>query len=157
MRKELTFQETMLKFIHSGLSVGVPPNRHTCSEWDKLISLEDRVNKILGIVNRKNRSAGSMLFFVMYDISSNMVRKQVVKYLEKKGCLRVQKSIFLADLDAYVYNEIKNDLTEVQAAYDNNDSILVLPFSVDYLKSMKIIGKQIELDVILHNRSTLFF
>ena len=39
--------------------------------------------------NRKNkkRPATQMLFFVMYDIESNKVRRHVVKYLERQGPL----------------------------------------------------------------------
>ena len=98
-----------------------------------------------------------MLFFVMYDIESNKVRRYVVKYLERKGCTRIQKSIFLADLSMDKYQDIRNDLAEVQAAYDNNDSILVVPITTDYLRSMKIIGQNIDVDIITHTRNTLFF
>ena len=98
-----------------------------------------------------------MLFFVMYDIESNKVRRYIVKYLEKKGCTRVQKSIFLANLSMETYQEIRNDLTEVQAAYDNQDSILVVPITSDYLRSMKIIGQNIDIDIITQSKTTLFF
>lgn len=98
-----------------------------------------------------------MLFFVMYDVESNKVRRYVVKYLERQGCTRIQKSIFLADLEMSKFNEIKNDLAEVQAVYENNDSILVVPITTEYLRSMKIIGQNIDIDVITHSRNTLFF
>jgi len=98
-----------------------------------------------------------MLFFVMYDIEDKRVRNLVSKYLVKKGCTRIQKSIFLADLPSSKYEKIRNDLTEVQAAYENLDSILVVPISTDYLKSMKIIGKNISVDVITKSKNTLFF
>lgn len=151
-----SFVEKMQKFIHAGISGSAVPNR-IGNDLDNLSSLEERVSKVLGIVNRSNRSATSMLFFVMYDIESNKVRNQVVKYLQRKGCVRVQKSIFLADLEIAEYNNIRNDLAEVQAAYENKDSILVVPISSDYLRSMKIIGQKIELDVIMHSKNTLFF
>ncbi len=151
-----SFVEKMQKFIHAGISGSAVPNRID-NDLDNLSSLEERVSKVLGIVNRSNRSATSMLFFVMYDIESNKVRNQVVKYLQRKGCVRVQKSIFLADLEITEYNNIRNDLAEVQAAYENKDSILVVPISSDYLRSMKIIGQKIELDVIMHSKNTLFF
>lgn len=151
-----SFVEKMQKFIHAGISGSTVPNRID-NDLDNLSSLEERVSKVLGIVNRSNRSATSMLFFVMYDIESNKVRNQVVKYLQRKGCVRVQKSIFLADLEIAEYNNIRNDLAEVQAAYENKDSILVVPISSDYLRSMKIIGQKIELDVIMHSKNTLFF
>lgn len=81
----------------------------------------------------------------------------MVKYLERQGCTRIQKSIFLADLEMSKFNEIKNDLAEVQAVYENNDSILVVPITTEYLRSMKIIGQNIDIDVITHSRNTLFF
>ena len=98
-----------------------------------------------------------MLFFVMYDIESNRVRRQIVKYLERQGCTRVQKSIFLADLPISQYEQIKSDLAEVQACYENFDSILVVPISTDYLKAMKVIGQSINVDVITKSSNTLFF
>ena len=98
-----------------------------------------------------------MLFFVMYDIESNKVRAQIAKYLIRKGCTRIQRSIFLADLASSEYNTIRQDLAAVQAAYDNKDSILIVPISTDYLQAMKVIGQKIELDIIMHSKNTLFF
>lgn len=151
-RKALTFVEKMQKFIHAGISGSAVPNRLDGHAED-LSSLDERIKKVLGIVNRVNRPASNMLFFVMYDIESNKVRHQVVKYLQRKGCMRVQR----ADLSMSEYDSIRKDLAEVQAAYENNDSILIVPISADYLRSMKVIGQKIELDIIMHNKNTLFF
>lgn len=156
VHKPLTFVEKMHKFIQAGISGSVVPNRPN-NNWDNIPSLEERVQKVLGIVNRKDRAPSNMLFFVMYDIESNKVRRLVANYLQRKGCMRIQRSIFLADLSMADYDSIRNDLAEVQAAYENKDSILVVPISPDYLRSMKIIGQKIELDIILHNKNTLFF
>lgn len=93
----------------------------------------------------------------MYDIESNKVRNQIVKYLIRKGCTRVQKSIFLADLPTADYDEIRTNLTEVQQCYDNEDSILIVPISTDYLRSMKIIGQTLDVELILKTKNTLFF
>lgn len=93
----------------------------------------------------------------MYDIESNKVRTLIHKYLKRKGCTPIQRSIFLANTSMDVYEEIKADLVAVQEAYENNDSIIVLPVSTDYLRMMKIIGQKIEVDVITHSRNTLFF
>lgn len=123
----------------------------------ELLSLEERVKKILAIVDDKKKNIGKMMFFVMYDIESNKVRRYVVKYLEKQGCTRIQRSIFLANLEMDKFNEIKNDLQEVQSVYENHDSILVVPITAEYLKAMKIIGQNINIDIIMQNRKTLFF
>lgn len=41
--------------------------------------------------------------------------------------------------------------------YDNNDSILIVPLSEDYARAMKIIGQEVDVDLILHSKNTLFF
>ena len=152
----LTFVEEMAKLHASGLGDSPSPNREI-EGLDVLPSLEERLDLIFEIVKSKKRNATLMLFFVMYDIESNKVRRHVVKYLERQGCTRVQKSIFLADLPIVKYEQIKSDLAEVQACYDNSDSILVVPISTDYLKAMKVIGQTINVDVITKTSNTLFF
>lgn len=152
----LTFVEIMAKLHRAGMDDSPSPNR-SIDDLDALPCLEQRLQLIFNIVNQSHRPANRMLFFVMYDIESNKVRRQVVRYLEKMGCTRVQKSIFLADLATDKYERIKNDLTEVQACYDNYDSILVVPISTDYLGAMKVIGQSINLDVITKRKNTLFF
>jgi len=150
------YLEIIKKLIHSGLSGSLPPN-HTPNEYDDLPSMEERTRLILGLANRNKRKATDMLFFVMYDIENDKVRRYIVKYLQRKGCMRVQKSIFLADLDNSIYEGIKKDLAEVQAVYENKDSILVVPISTDQLRAMKIIGLNIDVDIITNKRNTLFF
>lgn len=151
-----TFIRQMSKFYHSGIMDSPIPNREIRG-LDDLASLHERVDKILGIVDGVNSNKGNMLFFVMYDIESNKVRTQVVKYLQRMGCSRVQKSIFLANLSVDKYSTIRQDLTEVQAAYENDDSILVVPISTDLLQAMKIIGQNLEIEVITKSKNTLFF
>ena len=155
-KKEWTFVEKMKALVHAGISTSAAPNRLS-NDMDDLPTLEERVKRALGIIYRPARPATNMLFFVKYDIGSNKVRALVAKYLLRKGCTRIQRSIFLADLSTADYETIRNDLTQVQAAYENKDSILIVPISTDYLRSMRIIGQKIELDIILHNKNTIFF
>ena len=156
-KKELPFQEKVLRIRNAELTGSPYINRHISSDINDIPSLEDRIKYIFDITNNDHRPATNMLFFIMYDVSSTKVRNQIVKYLERKGCIRIQRSIFLADLDSAIYDEIRQNLSAVQAAYENNDSILIVPLSTDYLKAMKIIGQSIQMDVIVHNKNTLFF
>ena len=133
------------------------PSINAYLDDDLLQPIEVRARVILDIVNDPKRPIGNMLFFVMYDIESNKVRRHIAKYLIKKGCTRIQRSIFLADLSSVLYEEIKKDLAEVQAMYENTDSILIVPISVNYLESMKIIGQNLDIDIIAHKKNTLFF
>ena len=45
----------------------------------------------------------------------------------------------------------------VQAAYQNEDSNLIVPITTDYLRAMKVIGQNIDVDIITHSKNTLFF
>jgi CRISPR-associated protein Cas2 len=156
-KKELTFVEKMLKLSHAGIS----DNNVMISCEEKDISdipyLEERVKQLLNLINNPHNNPTNMIFFVMYDIESDKVRVQVAKYLLRCGCYRIQRSIFLADLEQAKYIQMKKDLVAVQAAYDNQDSILFVPISTDYLKAMKVIGKNIDVDIITKSKNTLFF
>lgn len=155
-RKSIPYIEILRKLSRAGIA-GSPEVNRTVGNTDDMLSLKDRVDFLLGVVNKPSRNITNMLFFVMYDIESDKVRYHIAKYLERKGCFRIQRSIFMADLDRAVYDEIKSDLAEVQALYENDDSIIVCPISTDQVRAMKVIGQKLDIDVITHARNTLFF
>ena len=155
-KPEPTDEEILQRIAEAGISENQAIRRSTEDNEAMLAPLPERVQKLLSI-NQKERKSTNMLFFVMYDIESNKVRNLVAKYLIKRGCYRVQKSIFLADLATDDFSKIKDDLAKVQAAYDNNDSILIVPISTEYIRAMKIIGQNIDVDLIMRSKNTLFF
>lgn len=153
----LSFVERMKRIANAKLSDNAPLTEYAVKEDSDFAPFPIRVKKILKLVDNRRKDGGKMLFFVMYDIESNKIRTLVSKYLIRNGCYRVQRSIYLADTKVETYEKIKSDLAAVQAAYDNEDSVIVLPVSTDYLRMMKVIGQQLDLDIITHSRSTLFF
>lgn len=155
-KNPLGFVEKMKKLHQAGLANSPPANRTTTIDPD-LPSLSERIEKLMGFIKRDKQNSLSMIYFVMYDIEDNKVRTQVAKYLIRKGCTRVQKSIFIANTDRAVFDEIQKDLKEVQQCYDNNDSVLLIPISTDEIRAMKLIGKNIDFDLAIKNRNTLFF
>ena len=155
-KKPLSHIEVLRKLARSGLQES-PPISRPVVDGEGIATLEERVALIFGTINRTSRRPTDMIFFVMYDIESNKVRRLVAKYLIDKGCTRIQNSIFLADLPKPVCDTIKVDLAEVQALYDNHDSIIVCPISTDQLYAMHIIGQKIDIDIITNQRNTLFF
>ena len=153
---EQAFIKVMLRFKESGLSL----RRSVMTDGNEAESLEEldeRIKKLLGILTNVNRKDNRMIYFIMYDIEYNKVRHQVAKYLIRKGCTRVQKSIFIANSDRMKYNELVQTLREVQEMYDNNDSIFFVPVSTDEIKSMKVIGKNVDFDLVTGSKNTLFF
>ncbi len=155
-KAEIGFVEKMKKFSRAGMPHPQFPNKNA-GNLESLLSLDERIQQIFKIIEQPKRPANHMIFFVMYDIESTKVRNQIARYLLREGCARIQKSIFLADLPLVVYDRMRSDLAEVQQCYENQDSILIVPISTDYLQSMKVIGQTLDVDLILKNRNTLFF
>jgi CRISPR-associated protein Cas2 len=156
-KTELSFVERMLLMKRAGFSHTGASFSNKDSDDFILEPLEQRIKSILQINERNHLNANEMLFFIMYDIENNKVRTQIAKYLIKKGCLRVQKSIFFAETERKVFNEIHSDLKDIQELYDNMDSIFFVPVSSDQLRAMKIVGQSIDFELITGNKNTLFF
>ena len=158
-KKNESYEITFIKRIRLFRKAGIKPDRalnYSLTQIDNIESIDTRIKKILGIVS-KPQNATNMIYFIMYDIEDNKIRTQISKYLEKKGCVRIQKSIFLADTSRNNYTDIHQTVKEVNDMYENNDSIILTPISTDELTAMKLIGKNIDFDIITGNKSTLFF
>ncbi|MBM3405553.1 MAG: CRISPR-associated endonuclease Cas2 [Bacteroidetes bacterium] len=151
-----TFPEIIRRIRKAGIS-SVDALNTERPKVDELAPINERIQTVLNIFQTANTDPRYMIFFIMYDIENDKIRNQIAKYLINKGCTRVQKSVFVAQKERKLYEEIHTTLKEVQEMYDNNDSIFCLPVSTDELKAMKIIGQNISFDMILDNKSTMFF
>ncbi|MFU8844853.1 MAG: CRISPR-associated endonuclease Cas2 [Bacteroidales bacterium] len=160
-KRPLNYGEKLLLIKRAGIKsyreIDTSPAGDLVSESEDLDELQSRINKILGLFERANIKQGSMVYFIMYDIEDNRIRRYIAKYLEEKGCIRVQKSIFLTESQRQEFNEIHTTLREVQEVYENKDSIMMVPVASDQLRAMKMIGQNIDLDLFLGNKNTLFF
>jgi len=154
-RTPLTLPEKLAKVKAAGLNPIASPNPFDPYQQN-IENMEERIERVLSIYSKAIKPL-DMIYFVMYDIENNKVRNLIAKYLKKNGCIRVQRSVFLASSDREKFNEIHTTLKQIQEFYDNNDSIVVVPVSADSVRSMKIIGQKIEIDLALGNRNTLFF
>jgi len=150
------FAEAMRRIRRAGLRT-TSANRYEPAIDDTMDTLEKRVKAVLHLLDNETNTAGSMIFMILYDIENTKVRTQIAKYLIRSGCVRIQKSVYLAHLPRNTYHDLYQTLKEVQELYDNNDSLLFLPLPTDSVAAMKILGQQIELDFILDNKNTLFF
>ena len=155
-KQPLSFVERVLRIKKAGIEKSNPIGDGT-NEDDNLLPLSDRIKKILGLFTNERKRTNRMLYFIMYDIEDNKVRTYISKYLINNGCVRIQKSIFLADSDRKQFNEISQTLKEVQEVYDNEDSIFVVPVSTDEIRGMRIIGRSVDFNYFLESPNTLFF
>ena len=151
----LTLAERLERIRSAGLREILPPE--PIPEEDILLPLSERIARILQIVKEEPQKATEMIYLILYDITDNKVRNQVAKYLEKQGCTRIQKSVFLARSESKNFQEIHDTLREVNSYYDNEDSIILVPVNASDARSMKLIGKNVQIEAITDKPNTLFF
>jgi len=151
-KKEYSLKEALAKIAEAGLQPirGIPIN-------NDLDSLSERIKLILQIVKAEPVKATEMVYLIMYDISDDKVRIQIAKYLLKQGCVRIQKSVFLLKSSNKVFDEIHETLREVNSYYQNKDSIIIVPVNSADVRSMKLIGHNINVEAITDKPNTLFF
>lgn len=151
----LSLRERLERLNAAGMRETLPPQPP--SEGEALLSLSDRIAQILQIVKQEPQKATEMIYLIMYDITEDKVRNQIAKYLEKKGCTRIQKSVFLVRSESKQFQDIHDTLREVNAYYENEDSIILVPVNASDARSMKLIGKNIQIEAITDKPNTLFF
>lgn len=154
-KKDFDLKSALLKIKESGLTVASSDIKKQEDEED-LEPLSYRVQKILGIIKSKPVKSTTMNYFIMYDIENHKVRRLVSKYLLKRGCVRVQKSVFLLHSEHKKFDEIRQTLAEINEVYDNEDSIILIPLNISDARSMKLIGKNVNIEQIIDPPNTVF-
>ena len=96
-----------------------------------------------------------MITWVIYDISENKIRNKVIRICKDAGLYRVQKSVFLGDIEENRFNEIQlvfQDLIDLE-----NDSVYVFPMSKNELKIAGLIGQAFDKKFVSHELISMFF
>jgi CRISPR-associated endonuclease Cas2 len=154
--KPISLKERLERMRNAGILQKSKTATHMGSD-DILAPLPDRIKTILGIIKHKPQKATTMNYMIMYDIEDNKVRRLVSKYLEKEGCIRIQKSVFMANTDHPKFNTIHNTLKDINEFYENADSIILVPVNVADVRSMKLIGSNVNIDILVDPPNTIFF
>lgn len=158
-RYELGYVEKLRLMKQAGIakSKDIKTNLQMPANLQNIEDISENIRKIIGIIQAPQKSTSTMIYLIMYDIENNKIRTYISKYLEEKQCIRIQKSIFIAQTEISIFTEIHQTLKEVQEIYDNHDSILIFPIAADQLRALKIIGKNIDFELFQGNKNTLFF
>ena len=154
-KEAVSYLQKMLMMKKAGIGMS-PVSSLSPAADDKMEPLSERIPKILGLTEKKPK-ATEMIYIIMYDIEDNKVRGQVSKYLDKMGCIRIQKSIFMAKTERSVFDRIHKDLTEVNELYDNTDSIIMVPVTTDEVRSMKLLGNNVDMSFFVNKPNTMIF
>lgn len=149
-RSQLTLAQALARLKEKGLH---PPSDASLEGIDDLTL---RIREILGILQEKPLKADEMTYLIMYDIENDKVRLQIARYLLREGCIRVQRSVFIARSENSRFQSILDTLKEVNEHYANKDSIILVPVNATDVRSMKLIGRNVQLDTLMDPPNTLF-
>ncbi len=93
--------------------------------------------------------------WVVYDIADNSTRNRVARICLDKGLYRVQKSVFLGNLNA---NERDSLALECEEVIDPDvDSVYVFPMDDESFKKVKLIGQAFDKELVSDEVLTKFF
>lgn len=92
-----------------------------------------------------------MLVWVIYDITEDKARNRVAKYCKNYGLYRVQKSVFLGDLDR---NSIDEVFLRSQELIDTTDSVYIFPMCDEDFKKVKIAGVAFDAELVTNTIRT---
>lgn len=96
-----------------------------------------------------------MLTWVIYDIVSNKTRNSVIKKCKNVGLYRVQKSVFLGDLESNKFDELKLELESM--INKDNDSVYVFTMSKAELNKAGLLGQAFDKELVTDEIISKFF
>jgi len=96
-----------------------------------------------------------LLVWVMYDIADDKIRRKAIKICKNVGLYRVQKSIFLGDIEENDFDEVKLRLEDTVDL--KNDSVYVFTMSKKELNKAGLIGQAFDKELVTDEIISKFF
>lgn len=95
-----------------------------------------------------------MLVWAIYDISDNKKRTLISKMCKKLGLYRVQKSVFLGDIE----NNRVDELAQLSRSEidEENDSVYIFPMCEKDFKRVVLIGQAFDKKLVTDEIKNLF-
>lgn len=123
------------------------------TDSSRILSMDNLVKTFQEPISLK---PGYQLALIMYDIEDHKVRRYVAKYLERMGYVRIQKSIFFGNIQRKLHQRVHKVLKEVNQSYENGDSLLFLPVGTDQITNLKMVGKNINFEIVVSPPESVF-
>ena len=92
-----------------------------------------------------------MTYLICYDITDDHLRTKLAKRLEKAGCIRLQKSVFLAPhFDARRLNILRGGIINLlPTSLSPDESVITIPIEKDNLSDIVWAGDATQLHIKL--------
>lgn len=91
----------------------------------------------------------------MYDISSDKIRRNAIKICKNVGLYRVQKSVFLGEIEENDFDELKLKMEEIINL--DSDSVYVFPMTKKALNEAGLIGQAFDKELVTDEIISKFF
>ena len=95
-----------------------------------------------------------MLTWVLYDIKKNKTRSDIAKKCLESGIYRVQKSVFLGDMNNAQRKELRTFIEDIIDI--KNDSIYIFPMCSEDFNRCSLLGQAFDKDLISDETKALF-
>lgn len=96
-----------------------------------------------------------MLTWVIYDISDDKTRRRVVKACKELGLYRVQKSVFLGDLESNRLDEVAEMSREL--INEESDAVYIFPVCDEDYQKGRMVGVDFDKDLIANKVRDMVF
>ena len=96
-----------------------------------------------------------MLVWVIYDIVKNKTRSKIGKSCLNAGLYRVQKSVFLGDLNLNEIDELSVKIEDI--INKDDDSVYIFPMCKDDFSKVKLLGQAFDKELVTDEIITKFF
>jgi CRISPR-associated protein Cas2 len=96
-----------------------------------------------------------LLVWVIYDITEDRVRQKVSDRCKNYGLYRVQKSVFLGDLNSNDRDSLGIECEEL--INTEQDSVYIFPMDDQSFKKVQLIGQAFDKELVSDEIITKFF
>jgi len=96
-----------------------------------------------------------LLVWVIYDITENRARQKVSDRCKNYGLYRVQKSVFLGDLNSNDRDSLGIECEEL--INTDSDSVYIFPMDDQSFKKVQLIGQAFDKELVSDEIITKFF
>ena len=87
-----------------------------------------------------------MLTWVVYDIADDKTRTRVARRVLGMGLYRVQKSVYVGDLEPNRIDEI--EVASKELMDEETDSVYIFPMCEEDFRKVRLLGRGFDMDLV---------
>lgn len=101
------------------------------------------------------KKESDMMTWLIYDITDDRKRRELIRIAQKYGLYRVQKSVFLGNIEKEKLDKV---IVESKKVIDlKEDSVYIFPVCDADYKKATLLGLSFEEDIVRDEKPVLFF